>query len=952
MIMRTFSPTVGARRISGGWTPSVRIWLCCALLLVFAAALANAQVPVNPTTNTLLFSGPGPESLNTGPTAGIIMYGTAISAITGQPVRHLWVADTIASICRMDPEIDAPGPWNLNPQTCTFQVNSGGAAVPIGGEFAYDAARKFLYFVDNEGATQGIIRIGFDPAAGGGHGMLDFSTAFTLGGATDTFIGGTGCPLPGNPGQPSALALSPLGDIWVGFATSGEILRFNSPGTATANGFGSCDQFVQLVATTPDNALTTGLAWIGHDLWGADGVSPYVIINADTACLVPPSAACSTANGKVASVLPQIGVTLTLHGDQVYPAINGNNLYFGIGSDVAWLGNVAGGPAASTLTLTYMNTAGIVPAPAPPLAGMVAMAVDTTDPANIVVYTADDPAAAVVPPLLGQARWWQTTQTSAGPAAPGTPLDVIAVAGSAQATVTWSPAQVAQPITSYTVHTFFTSDASVVPDVIVNPAPGGIYPPTSIMIPGLTNGVTYSFQVSATNANGTSALSAPSNFITLPGTAVPGAPTGATAVAGDTQAFVTWTVSTSNGGSPITSYTITGNPGGIVVTVPPPAAQSNTGGVLIGGLTNGVSYTFTVHATNSIGNSAESAPSNAVTPSAANLPTVTIAMTGQSSVTATPAQLTYNITLTNTSNFPAANISVADTLSTVPAGIASVSRAGGVVTVTTTVATSFAVNQLVTIAGVTDPSFNGTFTITHTPANNSFTFNQAGVNAVSGSGTATIQPTANILAIQIGQGSCTSGGPGVSTFSCNVGAMAAGAVVRISVIVQMQSQTITNSATVSGTDVAGTAIVSGSASKTTLEPTPPPSTGGVTADLQVTGKAARGSTPVNTANSFNWVVSNKGPATAPSTVFTDVLPATLQFSSVTTTQGVCVGPAVGSLGGTVTCTVPAFAIGAFTVNVNVIVKATGNILNTGSVSFNGTEAKPGDNSFTVKISGQ
>src|SRR4029077_12218611 len=146
------------------------------------------------------------------------------------------------------------------------------------------------------------------------------------------------------------------------------------------------------------------------------------------------------------------------------------------------------------------------------------------------------------------------------------------------------------------------------------------------------------------------------------------------ALAGDTQAFVTWTVPASNGGSPITSYTVTSNPGAIVVAVPPPAAQSNTGSVLVGGLTNGGAYAFTVHATNIAGNSAESAPSNAVTPSEANLPTVTIAVSGPASVTATPVQVSYTITLTNTSNFPAANIALSDTLATVPANIASVSR--------------------------------------------------------------------------------------------------------------------------------------------------------------------------------------------------------------------------------------------------------------------------------------
>jgi uncharacterized repeat protein (TIGR01451 family) len=182
--------------------------------------------------------------------------------------------------------------------------------------------------------------------------------------------------------------------------------------------------------------------------------------------------------------------------------------------------------------------------------------------------------------------------------------------------------------------------------------------------------------------------------------------------------------------------------------------------------------------------------------------------------------------------------------------------------------------------------------------------------------------------------------------------MAAGAVVRITTIVQMQNQTITNSATVSGTDVAGTALVSSSASATTSAPTPPPSGGGVTTDLAITGKATRGSTPINTANAFNWVISNKGVA-APNVSFTQQLPNSLQFSSATTTLGACAGPPVGSLGGTVTCTAASLANGAtMNVTVNVSVRATGNILTTGSVAFDGTEAKPGNESFTIKIAGQ
>jgi hypothetical protein len=89
---------------------------------------------------------------------------------------------------------------------------------------------------------------------------------------------------------------------------------------------------------------------------------------------------------------------------------------------------------------------------------------------------------------------------------------------------------------------------------------------------------------------------------------VPGAPTNATAVAGNASATVSWTAPVSNGGSPITGYTVTASPGG--------ATQGTTGAttVAVAGLTNGTAYTFTVVATNAVGPSALSAPSNSVTP--------------------------------------------------------------------------------------------------------------------------------------------------------------------------------------------------------------------------------------------------------------------------------------------------------------------------------------------------
>lgn len=100
-----------------------------------------------------------------------------------------------------------------------------------------------------------------------------------------------------------------------------------------------------------------------------------------------------------------------------------------------------------------------------------------------------------------------------------------------------------------------------------------------------------------------------------PRTTVPDAPTGASAVVGDGQATVRWTAPASDGGSAIVSYRIVASPGGKTVTANAPATSA-----VVGGLTNGTAYTFTVAATNAVGTGAASMPSAAVTPTATTPP--------------------------------------------------------------------------------------------------------------------------------------------------------------------------------------------------------------------------------------------------------------------------------------------------------------------------------------------
>jgi uncharacterized repeat protein (TIGR01451 family) len=513
-----------------------------------------------------------------------------------------------------------------------------------------------------------------------------------------------------------------------------------------------------------------------------------------------------------------------------------------------------------------------------------------------VAYSSDDYTGGGI---LAQGMWFQSCQgnppaiqpgpgitplncpTPIATAAPDAPQNVFGVASNNAVTVNWSPAQSNQPVTSYTV---FTSTAGpAVAPVSVVPIAGSNFPPTSVLISGLVNGTSYTFTVTATNASGTSAPSAPSAPVTPPGIAVPAAPTGVTALAGDTQASVSFTVSPPPQGAPITSYVVTSSPGGIVVSIPPPAS-GNTATALVGGLTNGVSYTFTVQAVNLAGTSAPSAPSNAVVPSAAHVPVLQIALSGPSSVTTTPSQATYTITVSNpitaTSNFPA-NVSVTHTLSpiraTIVAGGASRNVSTGIVTITTSTAHGMNIGQSITIAGVSDPSFNGTFTIQDVPTATTLTYAQAGAAATSGSGTVTGLPLSNILVAQTSQGTCTAGGAGVISVSCNQGVLNAGSSTTMTVTVQVQNQAILNTVVASGTDQAGTLLANATTSEATTVPLPTVST--VSTAVSVAGNAQAPNPNVGQAGNIVWTISNTTFTPAPNVVFTMFIPNGLTINA-------------------------------------------------------------------------
>jgi len=174
---------------------------------------------------------------------------------------------------------------------------------------------------------------------------------------------------------------------------------------------------------------------------------------------------------------------------------------------------------------------------------------------------------------------------------PWHPTSVTMTPGDGRAVVTWRVpgSNGGSPITGY----------QVVPMTGGVAAPARLFGSTvrSAIVTGLTNGKTYTFQVSAINQLG-------SGFVApmLPGSATIGAPSkprAVTATAGIGRAVVQWTYPATTNGSPVTGYVIRAQTAG---TSPPPMLVGRyVKSMTFGGLVKGKRYTFTVLATNARG---------------------------------------------------------------------------------------------------------------------------------------------------------------------------------------------------------------------------------------------------------------------------------------------------------------------------------------------------------------
>jgi len=343
--------------------------------------------------------------------------------------------------------------------------------------------------------------------------------------------------------------------------------------------------------------------------------------------------------------------------------------------------------------------------------------------------------------------------------APSAPTIGLATSSDRQATVVFSaPANDGgSMITNYTVISN--------PDGMIGSCNA---PCSSIVIPGLTNGITYTFTVRAINSLGASGNSTPSNsVIPVSQSSLPDAPTIVSAMAGGGNATVSFTPPTSDGGNAIFMYSAVSNPGGFKGACLAPCSS-----IEVSGLTSGTAYIFTINAINGVGTGPSSLPSSPVTP----FDTTPNAFTFTNQTNAELGTVVTSNTIT-VSGIDAVSPIAIDGGSYAINGGAYTSGSGSVtngqsITVRVTSSGSHAtpVNATVTIGGV-----SGTFSVTTkaAPSAQSISFGLAPTLSVGGTGTVTATGGASGNAVTFTsttQTVCTTSGTNGST----VTALAAG----------------------------------------------------------------------------------------------------------------------------------------------------------------------------------